>query len=169
MRLLIAPLFALLLTAGLALSALAPDGADESEGRPATPAYSLSEIWAIFARGDRIEQQRQRQFAFWAQVEEVLSTLMSGRLSLSDAAEQVEAIAHSINPEFLETLQLNHPGTSDRQRIAHNLMCHLQVRRQNGQPTAQTEAVIESLQCELDAWLSARFASPVRDLSAPQP
>ena len=58
-------------------------------------------------------------------LEETLISLGKGELNLKDAHARVCAAARRFQPDYLEHLTQVEPGTTDAERVAHNLVGHL--------------------------------------------
>lgn len=58
-------------------------------------------------------------------LEETLVCLGTGELNLSEAHARVCATARRFQPDYLEHLTKVEPGTTDAERVAHNLVGHL--------------------------------------------
>jgi hypothetical protein len=58
-------------------------------------------------------------------LEETLVSLGKGELNLKEAHARVCAAARRFQPDYLEHLTQVEPGTTDAERVAHNLVGHL--------------------------------------------
>jgi|SRR6516165_3968288 hypothetical protein len=73
-------------------------------------------------------QERLRNYQCFKQtLNEALDSLEKGEISLKEAHARVFAAARRFQPEYLEHLSKIEPGTTDDERVARNLVGHLQM------------------------------------------
>jgi len=83
-------------------------------------------------------------------LQSAVNDLAAGRVRLRQATHAVRAMADVHCPVYLDRLKLVEPGTSDDERIAHNLIGHL---RDRGLVEPEMLERAERVECELDTVL----------------
>lgn len=109
---------AMLLTALLVAGAFALKWSNSSDA-PATEAEAAS------SEAKRIDAYLDGYASFKAVFEKNIEALEQREISLQSAVERILAAARRDFPRYLKRLELYEPGTTDAERVAHNLMGHL--------------------------------------------
>src|SRR5438128_186322 len=115
-----------LLGVGLILVCILDWGGDSSPPEPSPPDYSRAEMRAIASRAEALEQERLAVRRFREELRRAKDAVLAGSLSLAEAADRVAEAARHDNPGFLSRLQSARPDLSERARVIHCLLTHIQ-------------------------------------------
>ena len=103
------------------------------------------------ARQQQLEATRQAIANRIALKEALIAELIEGRRSL----REVTAAFASLNenqPGYSLGIRHAHPGSTDEERTAHNVMTYVKLALTSAPPETQ-EKVLTRLRCEFEAWL----------------
>jgi hypothetical protein len=126
-----------------------PTNASHSGIAAKTPSYSWEEIHQILEESARLESYRKASGDFHAAQIEISARLADGETTLAEATAVLLAAARRDNPEFLRHLHESEPqARSERERMALNLIRHLEQGIQSADLPMERLARLEELRAE---------------------
>ena len=91
-----------------------------------------------------VQQNVHEYYAFKAQFEDTLRMLADDEISLRDAHRRVKSTATHCFPNYLSNLQMSDRGANTDERIARNLVGHIQSLAEFGHASPTRVAALES-------------------------
>jgi hypothetical protein len=158
------PAFLILCTTALGLLGAAYffTSADPLEPAKGKKSYTVGEILDITGEAEELDARVAAYQRFHETLERAKRDLLGGS-SLRQAAETVYRAAIAHYPKFLEHLRTVELGDSDRERIARNLIGHIETGLDYGEYPPDAAILVCQLQAELDSsllqtWRAAKVA-----------
>jgi hypothetical protein len=146
----------LILAGTLGLAALIDSGllsfspGTRSEQKRA-PQLTWSGMRSILLQEQELEERRQGMLRFRRTLTETKATVLSGSVSLHEAADRVIEAAQHDNPCFLKGVARSAPGASTHERVSRVLLAHFRVEERHKLLTDVQLKVLNAVRQEWEA------------------
>jgi hypothetical protein len=120
---------------------------DQAPPLQQVPNYTPAEMKAISSRNDQLETEANHLQRFHERLEAATSDLME-RLDLRRATLEVHAAARAYYPRYLSHIRPVEPGSTDREKVAHNLIQDICVGLRLKHFPPETIRIVDQLQAE---------------------